>query len=315
MEFILNDYHRNLSAEELLNDIKRVASMLNQNTLSREEYRQHGKYSYTTYQKRFGGWNKALLLCGLSLTAQQIGANKRKHSNSPILENELLSDIRRVAQQLGKTTISSSEYAQFCKYSRDSCFKKFGTWNNALELAGLEPYAQVSGKRIDDEDLLQEIERLWIQLGRQPTATDIRNGYSKYTLNTYSRHFGGWRGALRAFIDWINTEKTEIVLLESEETQNNRANTIQSPISPNISNNPCITRATTRDVNLRLRFKVMHRDNFKCCVCGASPAKDPSVVLHVDHIIPWAKGGETIIDNLQTLCSKCNLGKSDLDFG
>lgn len=71
-------------------------------------------------------------------------------------------------------------------------------------------------------------------------------------------------------------------------------------------------RKTVRDIDLRLRFKVMHRDNFKCCKCGASPAKGPSVELHVDHIIPWSKGGETVIENLQTLCSKCNLGKSDL---
>lgn len=289
--------------------------MLNKNTLGREEYRQHGKYGSTTYQRRFGGWNKALLLCGLTPTVQQTAVHKRKNSNAPIAEHELLSGIRRVAQQLGKTTISSGEYAQFCKYSKDSCYKKFGTWNRALELAGLEPYEQVSGKRIDDEDLLQEIESLWVQLGRQPTATDIRNGYSKYTLNTYSRHFGGWRDTLQAFIDWINTDKTEIILPESKEPKNKKINTIQSPIEPNKSNNPFSTRTTARDINLRLRFKVMHRDNFKCCACGASPAKDPSVVLHVDHIIPWAKGGETVMDNLQTLCSKCNLGKSDLDFG
>ena len=71
---------------------------------------------------------------------------------------------------------------------------------------------------------------------------------------------------------------------------------------------------TTRDISLRLRFKVLMRDNFKCCICGASPATDFSVQLHVDHIKPWSKGGETTIDNLQTLCSKCNLGKSDLDM-
>ena len=66
-----------------------------------------------------------------------------------------------------------------------------------------------------------------------------------------------------------------------------------------------------RDVNLRLRFLVMKRDNFKCCACGASPATDPRVVLHVDHVVPWAKGGRTEMDNLQTLCANCNQGKSD----
>ena len=68
---------------------------------------------------------------------------------------------------------------------------------------------------------------------------------------------------------------------------------------------------TSRTISDRMRFLVLKRDNYKCCACGASPAKDPSVVLHVDHIIPWSKGGETTLDNLQTLCSKCNLGKSD----
>lgn len=38
----------------------------------------------------------------------------------------------------------------------------------------------------------------------------------------------------------------------------------------------------------------------------------PWVELHVDHIMPWAKGGEIVLENLQTLCSKCNLGKSDM---
>jgi len=63
---------------------------------------------------------------------------------------------------------------------------------------------------------------------------------------------------------------------------------------------------------MRLHFEVLKRDSFKCCVCGASPAKDPSVELHIDHIIPWSKDGETVIDNMQTLCSKCNIGKSDI---
>jgi len=57
----------------------------------------------------------------------------------------------------------------------------------------------------------------------------------------------------------------------------------------------------------------MRRDIFKCKICGRSPATDPSIVLHVDRIKAWANCGETVLENLQTLCSKCNIGKSDLE--
>ena len=70
-------------------------------------------------------------------------------------------------------------------------------------------------------------------------------------------------------------------------------------------------KSQSRAISVKLRYKVLARDNFKCCACGASPAKDPCVELHIDHIIPWSKGGQTTLENLQTLCSKCNIGKSD----
>ena len=70
-------------------------------------------------------------------------------------------------------------------------------------------------------------------------------------------------------------------------------------------------KRSTRVISDKLRYQVLKRDNFKCCACGASPAKDPAVELHIDHIIPWSKGGETKLQNLQTLCSRCNIGKSD----
>lgn len=58
-----------------------------------------------------------------------------------------------------------------------------------------------------------------------------------------------------------------------------------------------------------LRYDVLKRDNFKCQLCGASQ-KD-GATLHVDHIIPVSKGGTSDFENLRTLCSRCNLGKSD----
>lgn len=58
-----------------------------------------------------------------------------------------------------------------------------------------------------------------------------------------------------------------------------------------------------------LRYKILKRDQFRCCICGATVAD--GVKLHVDHILPVSKGGKTIESNLRTLCQHCNLGKSD----
>ena len=69
---------------------------------------------------------------------------------------------------------------------------------------------------------------------------------------------------------------------------------------------------TGRDPSLRLRFGVMKRDNFCCRACGASPALQPGLTLHVDHVKAWSVGGETVEENLQTLCEACNQGKSNV---
>lgn len=60
-----------------------------------------------------------------------------------------------------------------------------------------------------------------------------------------------------------------------------------------------------------LRYDVLKRDNFKCQICGFT-AQD-GATLHIDHIIPVSKGGKTTMDNLQTLCDRCNIGKSNKD--
>ena len=59
-----------------------------------------------------------------------------------------------------------------------------------------------------------------------------------------------------------------------------------------------------------LRHEVFKRDNYTCRECGAK--KSDGATLHVDHIIPVSKGGNDELDNLQTLCSDCNLNKSNL---
>lgn len=48
------------------------------------------------------------------------------------------------------------------------------------------------------------------------------------------------------------------------------------------------------------------RQQHKCAICGKTFEFEK---MHGDHIIPWSKGGHTTPDNLQMLCTTCNLRK------
>ena len=63
-----------------------------------------------------------------------------------------------------------------------------------------------------------------------------------------------------------------------------------------------------RAIPLGLRYNVLDRDGGRCQACGRTP---PVVTLHVDHITPYSLGGLTVLDNLQTLCGECNIGKGN----
>lgn len=56
-----------------------------------------------------------------------------------------------------------------------------------------------------------------------------------------------------------------------------------------------------------LRRKIMKRDNYTCRNCKKYMPDGKGI--HIDHIIPIAKGGKTIESNLQVLCQRCNLQK------
>lgn len=66
-------------------------------------------------------------------------------------------------------------------------------------------------------------------------------------------------------------------------------------------------KAKTREsISLAMRFYIFRRDKFTCQYCGA---KAPDTALHVEHIVPVAKGGANDPENLCAACIRCNTGK------
>ena len=218
---------------------------------------------------------------------------KEFHQNTS--EEEMLIDMRIVAEKLKKESVTMDEYEEFGKYSPSTLTRKMGGWFEILKKAGMK--MNRSPISIPEEDLFKNLEEVWIKLERQPGWNETRKPLSRYSADTYANRFGTWRKALERFVEYINTEEK----ISSEQA------------IKNISIELSTKHKTPRNINWRLRFIVMKRDNFKCKNCGRSPATNLNIILHVDHIKAWAKGGETVSENLQTLCSKCNIGKSDLD--
>lgn len=100
MKFQLNEYHGNITNEDLLNDLMSVYTSLGKSTVTQSEYTKLGKYGVNTFRRRFGGWNQSLELCGISPNDYQIGASKSSHNHLTVTTEELLYDLQYVAQQL-----------------------------------------------------------------------------------------------------------------------------------------------------------------------------------------------------------------------
>ena len=206
-------------------------------------------------------------------------------SGVPIRTEELLADMRRVAHALKSDFLSGARYHMYGQYSQTTALDRFGTWNKALIAAGLRVKHE---NKISDERLLENILRVWTELGRQPTIVDLSRPPSQFGEAPYRRRFGTWTRALKQFV--IFAGKQELRLPHRMPVP------VFSPV---------------RVPSLQLRFRVMQRDQFRCRTCGKSPANDRGVELHVDHVAPWSLGGKTVEENLQTLCSSCNMGKGD----
>ncbi|MBF9058172.1 HIT domain-containing protein [Rhodobacterales bacterium HKCCSP123] len=58
------------------------------------------------------------------------------------------------------------------------------------------------------------------------------------------------------------------------------------------------------------RYEVLKRAKYRCELCGAH---EDQIALHIDHIVPRARGGSDDLSNLQALCMTCNTNKRDND--
>lgn len=226
-----------------------------------------------------------------------------------ISREKIIAELERVAAHFNHTRFTWKDFQKHGNISPHTVSEKFGGWTKALD--SLETF--LKGKNIvlkerrrgkfSDKELFDEMERIWNQVGHRPSIIEWQACIPKISWHTYLKYFNGWQNACLKFIEHKMGGQ---ILLDDDVGQ--KAGSENSLVNPNSID---YKKETSRVIPLGVRIKVLDRDSFKCVFCGRSPATDTGVKLHIDHKTPFSRGGKSTIDNLQTLCQECNLGKSN----
>ena len=294
-----------LTESEMLSEIKRVWKVVGRRP-TYTEFRDKSQFGTKIYESIFGSWVKAIeAFCSNQKTRIQ------GKSGTCVTKKILSDELRELQHKRPGDLLTYNFYkASGGTYSIGTFQNHFGSWTKAVQAVD-----GISGKqaKYTKDELFDEMQRLWEQLGKQPSWAKMwRDG--NISPRCYKSMFGSWSKAVHAFCEDRN-ELLPDVPREPVADDNNLALEVEAETSVTIPNADSgeLTqiRKTGRSVSKRLRFRVLRRDKFTCQACGRSPSKD-NVVLEIDHIKAYSNGGETVIENLQALCKDCNSGKSNL---
>jgi len=295
---------------QLFSEIGRVWHFLGRQP-TRNEFEELGRISTRAYNRAFGTWPSAILrFC--EIAGYQPSSNYRR----PASPAEILADIKKVLTHNPKATLLHKTYLDSGGlYSLKTIRHHFKGWIQALHHLGISQHR--AEQRFSDEEIFREIQKAWESLGRQPKYCEMKAPFSAMSAYTISCRFGGFTKAIHAFcadrqrIDDVDTEFSSF----PEEQLDAASAPTKQPDKEIDAETPVVTTATKRKTprtpGWRLRFQVFVRDILTCQNCGKSRATHPKLILEPDHIIPYSKGGETVLENLQLLCHECNGGKSD----
>ena len=135
-----------VSEGELIDDLKYVAHSLNLRTVSQKKYETLGTFDYSTICRRFGSWNNALRIAGLSLS------NEINISDERLFENLL-----NIWQHLGRQPRRSELSSPPSTISQTPYNRRFGSWTASLE--AFVNFANASGIESPTNQIYEETAR------------------------------------------------------------------------------------------------------------------------------------------------------------
>lgn len=114
---------------KIIAELQRVANLLGGTSLPQREFRRHSDLSIKTIETTFGSWNRAIQAAGLTpIPARYLDGELL------LSDDELLQEIIRVSQQLGKRP-TESEMIALGHHTIKPFRKRWGTFGEAIRVA------------------------------------------------------------------------------------------------------------------------------------------------------------------------------------
>lgn len=238
----------------------------------------------------------------------------QRRQTSKIPREKILEELEKVAKSFGYKDFTQDQFNDIATIHHYTAIREFGTWEKTLKFLkerlkekGVDFEITSRRSKYSNQEIFEEMERIWRLLGHRPSENEWTAINPKISYDTVYRRFGGWTNACLKFIEYKSGGEIAVSEEVTEENEGTKAH-----YAPKVKTSRKIPKIEkSRTIPLSIRVKVLSRDNFRCVFCGKSPATDIGTKLHIDHIVPFANGGENTLENLQTLCEECNLGKSN----
>lgn len=166
--------------EKLIEKIQQFAKINGRPPIVKDFINNPNYPCFDTYKRIFGSWNKAIELAGFKYRT----GTGYSYTKEELLEEIKIFKIKNGRYPKALDFTNNPEYHGISTYQRT-----FGTFNNAIELAGFKP--RKSGQiYTDEEELLAYINEFERKNGRPPTNEDLTKNPEYPGRTTYSRIFG-----------------------------------------------------------------------------------------------------------------------------
>lgn len=148
----------------------------------------------SSYEKRFGSYNNAVIKAGLKPNDRHFGINCKNQIRDKLSDEELLQLLVDFTNRLGHTPTIAEVNGDPNMPSADVYRRRFGGYSEALIRAGLEPNKPV--ERPSDEELLSLLVDFANRLGHTPTMAEVDSDPNMPSAAMYVRRFNGYTNAI-----------------------------------------------------------------------------------------------------------------------